>query len=129
MFDSMEIRDSDFEEMVLRSDRPVLVHFWASWSQSSRMMQLIVDRLAVTVDNWADVYIVNVDRSPALVKQFEVCDVPTFIVFFGGKTIDRRAGAMTEEQMILLLGAGEFRMPETNFTDSADNEGLAGQAA
>lgn len=124
----MEIRDSDFEEMVLQSDRPVLVHFWASWSQSSRMMQSIVDRLATTVDDWADVYFVNVDRSPALASQFEVSGVPTFIVFADGKEIDRRVGAMTEEQMILLLEAGELVMPEITSTD-IDDEGLAEQAA
>lgn len=124
----MEIRDSDFEEMVLQSDRPVLVHFWASWSQSSRMMQSIVDRLATTVDDWADVYFVNVDRSPALASQFEVSGVPTFIVFADGKEIDRRVGAMTEEQMIQLLEAGELVMPEITSTD-IDDEGPAEQAA
>ncbi|MDA1230741.1 MAG: thioredoxin domain-containing protein [Planctomycetota bacterium] len=126
----MEIRDSDFEEMVLQSDRPVLVHFWASWSQPSRMMQSIVDRLAITVDEWADIYFVNVDRSPALASQFDVSGVPTFIVFADGKEIDRRVGTMTEEQMILLLEAGELAMPEISSSEmDDDDEGLAEQAA
>ena len=51
----MEIRDSDFEEMVLQSDRPVLVDFWASWCPPFKMMQPVVDRLSTKVEDGAEV--------------------------------------------------------------------------
>ena len=125
----MEIRDSDFDEMVLQSDRPVLVHFWAAWDQSSRMMQSVVDRLATTVEDWADVYFVNVDRSSSLAVQYEVSGVPTFVVFADGKAIARKIGAMTEEQMILLLKTAEQAMSQSYQAESDEDEGMVERAA
>ncbi|HQX51958.1 MAG TPA: thioredoxin [Planctomycetaceae bacterium] len=107
----MEIRDSDFEEMVLSSDRPVLVDFWASWCPPCKMMQPMVDRLATKVGDWADVYSVNIDRSPGLASQYQVSGVPTFIAFAGGQPIERRTGALTEGQMMDLLKKAEEAMP------------------
>lgn len=125
----MEIRESDFDEMVLRSDRPVLVHFCASRDQSSRMMQSIVDRLATAVESWADVYFVNVDRSSSLAVQYDVRGVPTFIVFADGKTIERKTGTMTEEQMIRLLKTAEQAMSPDPQSKVDDDEGLIDRAA
>jgi len=107
----MEIRESDFEDMVLNSDRPVLVDFWASWCPPCKMMQPVVDRLALKVGDWADVYAVNIDRSPSLASQYQVSGVPTFICFAGGQAIDRKTGALTEGQMLNLLAAASDAMP------------------
>ena len=127
--DLMEIRDSDFEEIVLQSDRPVLVHFWAAWDQSSRMMQSVVDRLAMTVEDWADVYVVNVDRCSALAVQFEVCGVPTFVAFADGQAVCRKTGAMTEAQMVQLLKTAEQAMSRTSEPETDDDEGCVERAA
>ena len=108
----MEIRDTDFEEMVLKSDRPVLVDFWASWCPPCKMMQPVVDRMATKVSDWADVYSVNIDRCPSLAGQYEVSGVPTFIAFADGKPVDRRTGALTEGQMMTLLKTAEESMPQ-----------------
>lgn len=120
----MEIRDSDFEEMVLQSDRPVLVHFWAAWDQPSRMMQSVVDRLAIAVEDWADVYFVNVDRSSTLAVQYEVSGVPTFVVFADGQAVARKVGAMTEEQMILLLKTAEQAMTQMSPPELDEDDGM-----
>ena len=108
----MEIREIDFEEMVLKSDRPVLVDFWASWCPPCKMMQPIVDRMATKVEDWADVYSVNIDRCPSLAGQYEVSGVPTFIAFADGKPVDRKTGALTEGQMMILLKKAEEAMPQ-----------------
>ena len=108
----MELRDTDFEDMVLKSDRPVLVDFWASWCPPCKMMQPVVDKLAVKVGDWADVYSINIDRSPALAQQYQVSGVPTFIAYAGGEVIDRRTGALTEGQLMSLLKKAEEAMPE-----------------
>ncbi len=110
----MELRESDFSEMVLKSDRPVLVDFWASWCPPCKMMQPVVDKLAVKVGDWADVYSINIDRSPSLAQQFQVSGVPTFIAYAGGEVVDRRTGALTEGQLISLLKKAEEAMPEVN---------------
>ncbi len=99
----MEIRDLDFDEMVLKSGRPVLVDFWASWCPPCKMMQPMVDKLGTKVEDWADVYSVNIDRSPSLAGKYEVAGVPTFIAFANGEAVDRKTGALTEGQMLGLL--------------------------
>ncbi len=108
----MELREADFSEMVLKSDRPVLVDFWASWCPPCKMMQPVVDKLAVKVGDWADVYSINIDRSPSLAQQFQVSGVPTFIAYAGGEVVDRRTGALTEGQLMSLLKKAEEAMPE-----------------
>ena len=72
----MEIREADFEDVVLKSDRPVLVDFMASWCPPCKMMQPVVDRLAAKVADWADVYSVNIDRNAALAARYEISGVP-----------------------------------------------------
>lgn len=113
----MELRESEFSEMVLKSDRPVLVDFWASWCPPCKMMQPVVDKLAVKVGDWADVYSINIDRSPALAQQFQVSGVPTFIAYAGGEVIDRKTGALTEGQLMSLLKKAEEAMPEMDNTE------------
>ena len=114
----MEIRDTDFDEMVLSSDRPVLVDFWASWCPPCKMMQPMVDRLATKVGDWADVYSVNIDRSPSLASRYQVSGVPTFVAFAAGEPIDRRTGALTEGQMLDLLNKAKDSMPPVENPDS-----------
>jgi thioredoxin len=99
----MELREPEFEELVLNSDRPVLVDFWASWCPPCKMMQPVVDRLAAKLADWADVYSVNIDRNPALAARYEISGVPTFVAFARGKSLDRRTGALTEGQLTGLL--------------------------
>ncbi len=113
----MEIRDPEFDEMVLQSDRPVLVDFWASWCPPCKMMQPMVDKLAAKVSDWADVYSINIDRSPGLASRYEVSGVPTFVTFAGGQPIDRKTGALTESQMLALLRKAEDVMPPVAVSD------------
>ena len=95
----MEIREADFEDVVLKSDRPVLVDFMASWCPPCKMMQPVVDRLAAKVADWADVYSVNIDRNAALAARYEISGVPTFVAWAGGQIAGRRTGALTEGQL------------------------------
>ena len=116
----MELRESDFEELVLKSDRPVLVDFWASWCPPCKMMQPVVDKLAVKVGDWADVYSLNIDRSPAIAAQYQISGVPTFIAWAGGQTVDRRTGALTEGQLMTLLKKASDAMPPAELVPAAD---------
>ena len=107
----MEIREADFEDVVLKSDRPVLVDFMASWCPPCKMMQPVVDRLAAKVADWADVYSVNIDRNAALATRYEISGVPTFVAWAGGQIAGRRTGALTEGQLLGLLKAASEAMP------------------
>jgi thioredoxin len=106
----MELRETDFEELVLDSDRPVLVDFWASWCPPCKMMQPVMEKLSVKVSDWADVYSVNIDRNPILASQYQISGVPTFVAFAGGEPIDRKTGALTENQLTVLLKKAEAQI-------------------
>lgn len=108
----MELRETEFNDMVLKSDRPVLVDFWASWCPPCKMMQPVIDKLAAKVGDWADVYSINIDRSPSLASLYQISGVPTFVAYAGGEVIDRKTGALTENQLIALLRKAEEAMPE-----------------
>ncbi|MCX7399880.1 MAG: thioredoxin [Planctomycetales bacterium] len=107
----MELREIDFEELVLDSERPVLVDFWASWCPPCKMMQPVMEKLSVKVSDWADVYSVNIDRNPNLASQYQISGVPTFVAFAGGEPIDRKTGALTENQLTALLKKALEAMP------------------
>ena len=115
----MELRETDFEELVLDSDRPVLVDFWASWCPPCKMMQPVMEKLSVKVSDWADVYSVNIDRNPTLASQYQISGVPTFVAFAGGEPIDRKTGALTENQLTALLKKALEAMP---IEDEEDDE-------
>lgn len=115
----MELRETDFDELVLDSDRPVLVDFWASWCPPCKMMQPVIEKLSVKVSDWADVYSVNIDRNPTLASQYQISGVPTFVAFAGGEPVDRKTGALTENQLTALLKKALEVMP---IEDEEDDE-------
>lgn len=119
----MELRETDFEELVLDSDRPVLVDFWASWCPPCKMMQPVMEKLSVKVSDWADVYSVNIDRNPSLASQYQISGVPTFVAFAGGEPIDRKTGALTENQLTALLKKALEAIPALDEQDVDESDG------
>lgn len=122
----MELREIDFDDLVLDSDRPVLVDFWASWCPPCKMMQPVIEKLSVKVSDWADVYSVNIDRNPSLASRYQISGVPTFVAFAGGQPIERKTGALTENQLTALLKKALEAVPAVPEQD-LDESGEAGE--
>ena len=89
---AVEINDANFEELVLKSDKPVLVDFWAEWCGPCRMLGPIIEDLS---DEFADKAIigkVDVDSNQQFAAQFGVRNIPTVLVFKGGEMVNSQVG-------------------------------------
>lgn len=88
---AQHISDAQFDELVLKSDKPVLVDFYAEWCGPCKMAAPILDQLA---DEQSDVTIVkmNVDENSSTPSQFGVMSIPTVVLFQDGKEVDRQVG-------------------------------------
>lgn len=99
----LHITKENFENEVLKSDRPVLLDFWASWCGPCRMVSPIVDEIA-NERNDIKVGKINVDEQGELSMQFRIVSIPTLIVMKNGEVANKTVGAMPKEEILNLLG-------------------------
>lgn len=92
----------NFEEEVIRSDKPVLVDFWASWCGPCKMLSPVVDEIAEETDT-IKVGKINVDEQPELARQFQVMSIPTLVVMKDGKAVQKSVGAIPKEAIYTLI--------------------------
>jgi len=92
-----EVNDGNFEQLVLESNRPVLVDFWAQWCGPCRMLAPIVESLAKQYAGNAQVVKLNVDDNPSAVQRYRIQAIPTLVLFQNGEEKDRMIGVTTKE--------------------------------
>jgi thioredoxin 1 len=85
---------SNFQEVVLNSDKPVLVDFWAEWCGPCKMIGPLIEELATEYDGKAVIGKLNVDENPDIAATYGIRSIPTLLVFKGGEIVDRIVGAV-----------------------------------
>lgn len=93
------INDTNFEEKVLKADKPVLVDFFATWCGPCRQMLPIVEELSGEMVGKLDVYKLDVDEAPKMAEKYEIQSIPHLIVFKGGQVIDQHNGACSKAEL------------------------------
>ena len=91
---ALEITDATFEETVLKSDKPVVVDFWAAWCGPCRMVGPIVNELSDDYKDQAVMTKLDVDSNPNTAAQFGIRNIPTILFFKGGQVVDKQVGAV-----------------------------------
>lgn len=94
---ALEINDQSFEETVLKSDKPVLVDFWAAWCGPCRMVGPIIDEISDDYAGKAIVGKVDIDSNQEFAAKYGVRNIPTVLVFNNGELVDRHVGVAPKE--------------------------------
>ena len=91
-----------FDEVVMRSEKPVLVDFWASWCGPCKMLAPVIAQIAEERD---DVVVckVNVDDEPMLAQQFNIMNIPTVLVFKNGELAAKSVGVKPKQALLDLV--------------------------
>ena len=100
--------DTTFEELVLKSERPVVVDFWATWCGPCRMVAPELEKLAEKYEGAVDVVKVDVDANPRLSQAFNILSIPTIAFFQPGKQPMGVAGFKPLEQLEVQFGLAQY---------------------
>ncbi|MCA1734504.1 MAG: thioredoxin [Acidobacteria bacterium] len=94
-----QVSDSEFEQTVLKSDKPVFVDFWAPWCGPCRIVGPVIEELAPSYEGKVVIAKMNVDDNPAVAQKFGVTSIPTMMIFKDGQVVDRVIGALPKSEL------------------------------
>lgn len=102
---ALEITDSNFEEIVLKSDKPVLIDLWAEWCGPCRMVKPVIEQMATEYEGRAVIGAIDVDSNPNVTVEYGVRNIPTLLFFKDGNLVDKQVGAVPKAVLAQKLDA------------------------
>lgn len=93
---TVELNEKNFDEIVVKSDKPVLVDFWAEWCGPCRIIGPTVEELAKEFEGKAIVGKVNVDENLSVASKYGIRNIPTLLIFKGGQVVDKHVGVASK---------------------------------
>jgi thioredoxin 1 len=102
---ALEVNDTNFEEVVVKSDKPVVVDFWAEWCAPCRMIAPIIEEMLKEYSGKAVIAKCDVDNSPQVAVKYGIRNIPTVLFFKNGKIADKQIGVVPKANFINKLNA------------------------
>jgi thioredoxin 1 len=102
---AIEITDANFDELVLKSDKPVLVDFWAEWCGPCRMVGPVVEEMSKEYEGKAVIGKVNVDLNSNISATYGIRNIPTLLYFKNGQVVDKQVGVVPKATLAAKLDA------------------------
>ena len=97
------INDSEFETEVLKSDKPVLVDFWASWCMPCKMQGDVLREFAPSVNGKVKIVKINVDESEKIALAYNIVSIPTLVIFVNGELKEKTVGLTSSGELSEML--------------------------
>jgi len=102
----IHLTDSNFDEEVLKSEKPVLVDFWAPWCGPCRAIGPMVEELAAAYRDRVKVAKINIDENPKTATVYGVMSIPTLVLFKGGSILEKLVGLVPKDRLEDLIKKG-----------------------
>ncbi|WP_167610295.1 thioredoxin [Maribellus sediminis] len=102
---ALEITDANFEELVINSDKPVMLDFWAVWCGPCRMIAPIVEEMSSEYDGKAVIGKVDVDNNQDVAMKYGIRNIPTVLFVKNGEVVDKQVGAAPKQVFTAKLDA------------------------
>lgn len=97
---ALEFTDANFDELVLKSDVPVIVDLWAVWCGPCRMVGPIVEEIGQEYEGQALVGKLDVDNNPEIARRYSIRNIPTILFFKNGEIADKQVGAVPKQVLV-----------------------------
>jgi thioredoxin 1 len=113
------VTDETFDTEVLKSDKPVLVDYWAEWCGPCRMVAPVLEEIATEYAGKLSVVKLNIDENPEVAQRYGIMQIPTLNVFSGGEVVKQLIGAKPKSALLRDLAEFLQTAPSSAPSDSA----------
>ena len=100
---TIDVNEENFDSVVMNSDKPVLVDFWAEWCGPCKMLTPTIEALAEEYKDTSSIVKINVDDSLAIATKYGIRSIPSILLFNNGDVVEQRVGAVSKDELAGML--------------------------